>query len=307
MSTFWSIWISVIVLGVVLGCWWLLWATRKSQTTDLETDRTTGHSYDGIEEYDNPLPKWWFYLFTASCVFSLVYLLLYPGLGNFKGLLGWTSHGQWREEVQQAQHKYGPIFAKYGQTPIEQLAQNPDAIRMGQRLFVNNCSVCHGSAARGAVGFPNLTDNDWLYGGSPDKIVETITNGRQGQMPAKGLKPDMTDSQVDALVNYILSFSNRAKDPEAAKEGAQLFQQACAACHGQDAKGNQSVGSANLTDNIWLYGGDFATIKQTILHGRHGVMPAWGDTLGHDKIHIIASYVYSLSHDAEARAASQQQ
>ncbi|WP_097461155.1 cytochrome-c oxidase, cbb3-type subunit III [Mangrovitalea sediminis] len=296
MSTFWSIWVSVIVLGTILGCWWLLWATRRSQTTDTETDRTMGHSFDGIEEYDNPLPKWWFYLFTATVIFSLAYVVLYPTLGNFKGILGWTSHGQWEQEMVDAQHKYGPIFAKFGSTPIPELAKNPDAVKMGQRLFENNCAVCHGSTAHGNVGFPNLSDNDWLYGGTPDKIVETITGGRNGMMPAKGLMPNMTDEQVDELVNYVLSFSGREKDKAAAEKGKALFAQACAACHGPDAKGNQSIGSANLTDNIWLYGGDYHTIRLTILHGRQGQMPAWGDKLGKDRIHIIAAYVYSLSH-----------
>lgn len=296
MSTFWSIWVSVIVLGTILGCFWLLWATRRSQTTDTETDRTMGHSFDGIEEYDNPLPKWWFYLFTATVVFSLGYVLLYPALGNFPGLLHWTSHGQWEQEMVDAQHKYGPIFAKYGSTPIEELAKNPDAVKMGQRLFENNCAVCHGSTAHGNVGYPNLSDNDWLYGGTPEKIVETITNGRQGMMPAKGLMPNMSDAQVNDLVNYVLSFTGREKDKAAAAQGKALFAQACAACHGPDAKGNQSIGSANLTDSIWLYGGDYHTIQTTILHGRHGQMPAWGDKLGKDRIHIIAAFVYSLSH-----------
>ena len=159
MSTFWSIWISVITLGTVFGCWWLLYATRKGQTSDTETDRTTGHSYDGIEELDNPLPKWWFYLFLATCVFSLVYLVLYPGLGNFNGLLGWTQHNQWQEEQRVADARYGELYARFGDTPVEELYQNQEAMQMGQRLFANNCSVCHGSAGRGNIGFPNLTDD----------------------------------------------------------------------------------------------------------------------------------------------------
>ena len=299
LTTFWSIWVSVIVLGVIFGCWWLLWATRKNQTTDTETEQTMGHSFDGIEEYDNPLPKWWFYLFTGSVIFSLIYLVLYPGLGDFQGVLGWSSHGQWREEMKQAERKYGPIFAKYGSTPIKELVKNPDALQMGQRIFVNNCAVCHGSAGHGNVGFPNLTDNDWLYGGAPATIIQTITNGRHGQMPAHGLMPNMSDQQVDELVNYILSFTNRERSKEKAAEGAKLFQKACAACHGPDAKGNHAIGSANLTDSIWLYGGDYQTIKYTINHGRGGVMPAWGDKLSKDKIHIVAAYVYSLSHQED--------
>lgn len=295
MSTFWSIWISAIVLGTIFGCWWLLWATRKGQTTDTETDRTTGHSFDGIEEYDNPLPKWWFYLFIATCVFSLGYLALYPGLGNFKGLLGWTQYNQWEQEVQVAEAKYGEIYAQFGDTPIVELAQDEDAMKMGQRLFANNCAVCHGSAGTGSVGFPNLTDEDWLYGGEPDTILHTITQGRQGAMPAKGMMPSMNADQVDQVVNYVLSLSDRAEDAEAAKAGEQIFAQACAACHGQDAKGTQAMGAPNLTDGTWLYGSTYDQIKETVMYGRQNQMPAQAGRLSEDQIHILAAYVYSLS------------
>ncbi|SFM51085.1 cytochrome-c oxidase, cbb3-type subunit III [Marinobacter zhejiangensis] len=295
MSTFWSIWISAIVLGTIFGCVWLLWATRKSQTTDTETDRTTGHSYDGIEEYDNPLPKWWFYLFLATCVFSLVYLVLYPGLGSFKGVLGWTQHNQWEKEVEVADARYSEIYARYGDTPLEELALDEDAMKMGQRLFANNCSLCHGVAGRGSLGFPNLTDNDWLYGGTPDAILQTITNGRHGVMPAKGMMPNMSAEQTDQVVNYVLSFSDRAQDADAAAAGQAVFAQACAACHGADAKGNQAMGAPNLTDNVWLYGSTYDRIEETVLHGRQNQMPAQAGRLSEDQIHILGAYVYSLS------------
>ena len=297
MSTFWSIWISVIVLGTIFGCWWLLWATRKSQTTDSETEKTMGHSFDGIEEYDNPLPKWWFYLFIATCIFGLGYLALYPGLGNWQGLLNWSQEKQWEEEVQQAEARYSEIYAQYGNTPIPELAQNQDAMEMGQRLFANNCAVCHGSAARGSIGFPNLTDDAWLYGGDPDTILETLHNGRMGNMPAKGTMPGMTAQQVDQVVNYVLSFSGRAQDEEAAKAGEQVFAQACVACHGADGTGNQALGAPNLTDDAWLYGSTYEWIEETVLYGRQNEMPAQGDRLSDDQIHILASYVYSLSND----------
>lgn len=295
MSTFWSIWISVIVLGTVFGCWWLLWATRKHQTTDTETDRTTGHSFDGIEEYDNPLPKWWYYLFIATCVFALGYLALYPGLGNFKGLLGWTSYNQWESEMQQADAKYSELYAHYGDTPIVELAADTEAMKMGQRLFANNCAVCHGSAGRGSVGFPNLTDEDWLYGGEPDTIEQTVTGGRQGNMPAKGLMPNMSATQVNQVVNYVLSFSDRELDAAAAKAGEQVFAQACAGCHGADGTGNQGMGAPNLTDNVWLYGSTYSWIEETVLYGRQNQMPAQESRLSEDQIHILAAYVYSLS------------
>ncbi len=283
------------MLGTVFGCWWLLYAVRKGQTTDTETDRTTGHSFDGIEELDNPLPKWWFYLFVATCVFSLGYLALYPGLGNYEGLLGWTKENQWQAEVQQAEARYGELYAKYGDTPVVELAENEDALKMGQRLFANNCAVCHGSAGRGSLGFPNLTDDDWLYGGEPENILKTLHNGRNGAMPAMGLMPNMTPAQVDQVVNFVLSYSDRAKDAEAAEKGEQVFAQACAGCHGADGKGNQAVGAPNLTDNVWLYGSTYDWIKETVMNGRQNQMPAQGGRLSEDQIQILAAYVYSLS------------
>jgi cytochrome c oxidase cbb3-type subunit 3 len=231
----------------------------------------------------------------ATCVFSLGYLVLYPGLGNFKGVLGWTSQGQWEEEVQQAEARYGELYAQYGNTPVEELAGVEDAMKMGQRLFANNCAVCHGSAGRGAIGFPNLTDDAWLYGGTPDDILHTLNNGRQGMMPAKGTMPDMNAEQVDQVVNYVLSFSNRARDEEAAKAGEQVFAQGCASCHGADATGNQALGAPNLTDDAWLYGSTYDWIKETVLHGRQNQMPAQSDRLSQDQIQILAAYVYSLS------------
>ncbi|MCK0105349.1 cytochrome-c oxidase, cbb3-type subunit III [Marinobacter sp. S0848L] len=295
MSTFWSVWVIVLVLGTIFGCAWLLLATRKGQTNNTETENTTGHSYDGIEEYDNPLPKWWFYLFLGTCIFSLGYLALYPGLGNYEGLLGWTSTNQWEAEVQEADEKYGPIYAQFGETAIPELAQNEDAMKIGQRLFANNCSVCHGTAARGQVGFPNLTDDDWLWGGEPEQILHSIAQGRQGNMTPKGVMPNMTNEQVDQVVNYVLSFSGREKAAEAAEAGAAVFAQACTACHGADGTGMQAVGAPNLTDNIWLYGSTYEWIKETVVNGRQNQMPAQQGRLTDDQIHILAAYVYSLS------------
>lgn len=295
MSTFWSLWITVITLGTIFACWWLLWATRKGQSTDQETDRTTGHSFDGIEELDNPLPKWWFYLFIGTCIFSLGYLALYPGLGNFQGLLGWSQHSQWQDEVQLADAKYSEIYAQFGSVPVEELAENGEAMQMGQRLFANNCAVCHGSAARGAIGFPNLTDDAWLYGGEPETILYTLNNGRQGNMPAKGFMPAMTSVQVDQVVNYVLSFSGREKDQAAAEAGAQVFAQGCAGCHGADANGNPALGAPSLTDDAWLYGSTYDWIEETVLYGRQNNMPKQSDRLSSDQIQILAAYVYSLS------------
>jgi len=295
MTSFWSYWVSLIILGSIVGCLWLIYATRKSQTSDTETEKTMGHAFDGIEEYDNPMPKWWLHLFIATCIFGFAYALLYPTLGNFQGFLGWSSTGQWEDEIQEAEAQYGPIFEAFAARPIVELAKDEDAMKVGQRLFSNNCAVCHGSAGRGALGFPNLTDDDWLYGGEPETIKMTLINGRNGQMPAKGLNPNMTRDDIQDMTHYLLSFSGRSDDQAAAKRGEAMFQTACAACHGADAKGNKAVGAPNLTDNVWLYGGTPAKIKQTLLYGRAGVMPAQKDKLSEEKIHLLAAYVYSLS------------
>ncbi|KZY76612.1 cytochrome C oxidase Cbb3, partial [Oleiphilus sp. HI0068] len=247
MTSFWSVWVSVIIIGTLIGSTWLLVATRKSQTTDEETEQKMPHAFDGIEEYDNPLPKWWFHMFIGSVVFAFAYALLYPTLGNFQGFLGWSSTGQWEAEVAEADEKYTPIFKAYAAKPIEELAKDAEAMKVGQRLFANNCSVCHGSTGRGALGFPNLTDHDWLYGGSPDAIKTTLLYGRNGQMPAKGLNPAMSKTDIQNMTHYLLSFSGRSDDKAAVDAGAAMYQTACAACHGAEAKGNQAVGAPNLT------------------------------------------------------------
>jgi len=295
MSAFWSIWISVITLAVVFGVTWLLFATRKSEKFKETTEETVGHAFDGIEEYDNPLPKWWFNMFLITVVFSLGYLALYPGLGNFKGLLGWTSYNQWEKEMAHAEEVYAPVFAKYAALSIEELNQpgNETGLKMGQRMFANNCSVCHGVGGVGAYGFPNLTDNDWLYGGQPDTIVSTIVNGRQGGMPAWGAI--LGEDGIQDVTNYVLSLSGSEHDATAAERGQTQFNTLCAACHMPTGEGMQALGAPNLTDNIWLYGGSFEQIAHTLRVGRAGVMPAHKDLLSDDKIQLISAYVYSLS------------
>lgn len=296
MSAFWSAWVTVITLAVIFGCAWLLFATRKSEKFKETTDQTVGHVYDGIEEFDNPLPQWWFYLFVATVIFGLGYLMLYPGLGNFKGLLGWTSTNQWEAEMQHAEEVYRPVFAKYAALSIEDLQkpENEAGLKMGQRMFANNCSVCHGSAGTGAIGFPNLTDDDWLYGGDPATIKQTLINGRNGGMPAWG--DVLGEDGVRDVASYVMTLSGQeAVAGTDIANGEKQFQALCTACHGADAKGMHALGAPNLTDDIWLYGGSFNQVAHTIRVGRFGVMPAQKDLLSEDKIHLITAYVYSLS------------
>lgn len=296
MSAFWSAWVTVITLAVILGCTWLLLATRKSQPHQDTTEETLGHEFDGIEEYDNPLPKWWFQMFIGTVIFGLAYLALYPGLGTFQGLLGWSSTGQWEEEMQHAEETYKPVFAKYAALPVEELvanSENENGLKMGQRMFANNCSLCHGTAATGAYGFPNLTDADWLYGGDANTIKASISNGRSGSMPPWGAV--LGEEGVRDVTSYVLSLSGTEVDGEAAARGQTQFQALCTACHGADAKGLPILGAPNLTDDVWLYGGSFEKVAHSIRNGRNGVMPAHKDLLSDEKIHLITAYVYSLS------------
>ncbi len=296
MSPFWSAWISIITLAVIFGCTALLITIRKGQKYKDTTEETTGHVFDGIAELDNPLPSWWFKLFMGSVIFSLIYLLLYPGLGNFKGLLNWTSTNQYQTEIQHADNTYAPIFAKYAAIPIGELLkpENRAGLLMGQRMYANNCSVCHGTAATGAYGFPNLTDSDWLYGGSPDAIKHSIVSGRVGAMPAWGSV--LGEAGVRDMASYVLSLSGAdGIDSQAIARAEPQFQALCIACHGADGKGTQALGAPNLTDDIWLYGGSFERIAHTLRIGRAGVMPAHKDLLSDNKINLISGYVYSLS------------
>ncbi len=293
MTDFWSGYIIAIVVLNIAGCAALLMWTRKMDSTGMPADGTTGHEYDGIREYNNPLPRWWLYLFWITLVFSVAYLLLYPGLGKFAGTLGWTSEGEVRQDEKAYQQQYGAIYAQYAQVPIEQLAQDERAMQIGGRLFANNCSTCHGTDAHGARGFPNLTDADWLYGGAPERIVETISNGRNGMMPA--WQASLGDAGVKQVANHVLALSGRKANRELAAAGEKLFASNCAGCHGADGSGNPLLGAPNLADNVWLYGGSEASLLKTIGEGRNGHMPAQGEILGDERVHLLAAYVWSLS------------
>ncbi|AHG40274.1 cytochrome CBB3 [Pseudomonas syringae CC1557] len=316
MSTFWSLYVTVLTLGTLIAILWLLLSTRKGQRNE-STEEKVGHSFDGIEEYDNPLPGWWFKLFIATLVFALGYLVLYPGLGNWQGLLpgyeyrdketkvqfsdgqqGWTSVHEWEREVATAEARYGPLFAKYASMPVEDVAKDPQALKIGARLFASNCSVCHGSDARGAYGFPNLTDADWRWGGDAKAIKDSIMGGRNGVMPALG--GALGEQGVRDVAAYVLTQLNARPLPEGVNAdpaaGQKTFSTLCAACHGPEGKGMPLLGAPDLTHpRAFIYGSSFAQLQQTIRDGRQGQMPAQQALLGNDRVHILAAYVYSLS------------
>ncbi|AYN17142.1 cytochrome-c oxidase, cbb3-type subunit III [Pseudomonas monteilii] len=307
MTTFWSTYISVLTIGSLIGLTWLLLATRKGESKNT-TDQTMGHSFDGIEEYDNPLPKWWFWLFVGTLVFSVGYLILYPGLGNWKGILpgyenGWTGANEWQKEMDKADARFGPIFAKYAAMPVEEVAKDPQALKMGGRLFASNCSVCHGSDAKGAFGFPNLTDKDWRWGGDAETIKASIMNGRHGVMPAWA--EVIGEQGVADVAAFVLTSMDGRSLPEGAKadpaKGKEIFAGNCVACHGPEGKGTPAMGAPDLTHpQAFIYGSSFAQLQQTIRYGRQGQMPAQAEIQGNDKVHLLAAYVYSLSQDGAA-------
>ena len=305
-SNFWDYYVGILSLLSIIGCAVFLKSQSKRRVmvkAGGETD-TTGHVWDGdLREYHNPMPRWWIILFYATIVFALGYLILFPGLGSqYKGSLKWTSAQQHNDEIKSAEAVYGPLFAAFLQKPIPAVAADRRGREMGERIFLNNCAQCHGSDARGSRGFPNLADAEWLYGGDPDSIKTTITEGRHGTMPpmaaAVGLADDVTD-----VAHYVLSLSDSAHDSVRAVRGKSKFV-ACAACHGPEGKGNPQLGAPDLTNKIWLYGGSVTTITETITKGRQGAMPAWKGVLSEAEIHLVAAYVYSLTHAGDAAAAA---
>ena len=311
MSSFWSVYITLLTLGSLVALFALLFATRRGESPGT-TDKTMGHAFDGIEEYDNPLPKWWFMLFLGTLIFALVYLALYPGLGNWKGVLpgyedGWTQVNQWQREMDKAHLQYGPIYAKFAAMPIEDVAKDEQALKMGGRLFASNCSVCHGSDAKGAYGFPNLSDREWRWGGEPASIKTTILAGRTGIMPPQGAM--IGDEGVRDVAAFVLTkLAGRPLPEDAAANvdaGEKIFSTTCFACHGADGKGTAALGAPNLTNpSAFIYGSSLAQLQQTIRYGRTGHMPAQEDFLGNDKAHLLAAYVYSLSQQVEEDTAS---
>ena len=332
LSDFWSTWVVVLTLGNILFIMWLVWWTKKIPAGDAKSEaETTGHEWDGLRELNNPLPRWWLYMFYLTFIFGFGYMYLWPMLGNYQGALTvevdgekapWTAQREWAAEIEQADKQYAPVFTRLTKNEdgswkdLKAVAADPDAHKVGQRLFTNYCSVCHGTTAMGATHFPNLTDSDWLFGGEPETIKETIMYGRGGIMP--GFEGILSDDDISAVADHILSFSGRgegavdkavdmAKDVAAAAmsvagvsndAGAEAFLTNCSGCHMPDGSGMQMLGAANLSDNTWVHGRSKTAIMHNIKKGFDGNwnrMPAFNEFLGEDKVHVLSAYIWSLS------------
>ena len=300
LSGAWSIYIAAATILSLLACLVLLLiASRRRVMAD---DNTTGHVWDeDLRELNNPLPRWWMGLFVITVVFSAVYLVFYPGLGSHPGSLKWSSAGQLAAETAKAGAALKPVYARFASMSAEDLVRDPQAMGIGERLYLNHCAACHGSDARGSKGFPNLTDRDWLWGGTHEAIKESITRGRVGVMPAMAAALG-SPQDVRNVAQYVLSLSGSAHDSVAAGLGKPKFG-VCAGCHGADGKGNTALGAPNLGDKVWLHGWGEQAIVSIVTAGKHNVMPAFGERLSPEQVHVLAGYVMSLSQPATAVAA----
>jgi cytochrome c oxidase cbb3-type subunit 3 len=300
-TPFWSWYIIVLTVVSLVGVALFLMAQRTRRLAPGEKAEEMEHKWDGdLVELNNPLPSWWVNLFWITLIFAAVYLVLFPGLGSFKGVLNWTSFGEYDKEIEKAKAKYDPIFNQFMGQPVEQVAASAEARDMGQRLFLTYCAQCHGSDAAGSLGFPNLTDKDWLYGGDAESIKASIANGRMGVMPALGAV--LGEDGTRQVAHYVLSLSGSKHDAGLASAGKPLFEANCAACHMPDGTGMTALGAPNLTDKVWLYGGSESAIMESINKGRAGNMPAQLQALGEAKVHLLAAYVWGLGGGMAAAA-----
>ncbi len=295
-SPFWEWFIFIpTLLGIIGIIALILWMSTDTPDTRAEGEeaKSMGHNWDGLEELNNPLPKWWLYLFYITIYFAVAYLVLFPGSGIYDGVLKWSSAGRYADEIKQFDKKLKPLFDKYKAMPIKELAQHKQGMRTARRIFNNNCTICHASDAGGARGYPSLKDRAWLWGGTPAKIKQSITNGRNGNMPAweKVIKKD----GVKQVAAYVASLSHPMANRTLVAAGKKIYNTNCLACHGATGKGNKFLGAPNLTDKAWLYGGTLRTIRKSIAYGRKGKMPAHKTLLSPAKIHLLTAYVYSLS------------
>ncbi|VFR32275.1 Cytochrome c oxidase subunit CcoP [plant metagenome] len=304
VNGFLGYYIAVIALGGIAWCLWLLfsqraWLARRPPGQDGEE---MGHVWDGdLRELNNPVPRWWTWMYLLLCLVGLGYLALYPGLGTYQGLLGYTTAQEVQKDAEAHAAKVAPLYARYASMDVPAIAADAGAIDMGQRLFLNTCAQCHGSDAKGSPSFPNLTDRDWLYGGEPDTIIASITNGRHGMMPPH--KEMLSASDATDIAHYVRSLSGLAHDQIRVIRGKRGYEGTCAACHGADGKGNPMLGAPNLTDDVWLYGSSERTIVQTIMEGRENRMPAHDKVLTPEQIRIVAAWVWRQSNDPSAAQA----
>jgi cytochrome c oxidase cbb3-type subunit 3 len=296
MPAFWHWFVVALTILFIIWCIWLVSWSAKQGPKDVADDDLVGHKWDGdLEEWNNPAPKWWLYLYFITIAWGIGFLIAMPGLGTFDGLLGWSQESQYEAEMEQAAATYEPIYERFASMDFAALTENEEALSLGKSLYASYCTTCHGSDARGASGFPNLTDDDWQWGSSEQDLLMTIGNGRSAAMPV--LTAAMGgETGIDNMVKYVQSLSGGEMD--AGAQAAQpMFAALCSACHGMDGKGNKLLGAPNLTDDTWLYGGSAEAIRETLVQGRNGMMPAQGDILGPNRTKILAAYVRSLSQD----------
>ena len=307
MSAGWSLYVIALIVLNIGGCVWLLWWTGKRRPGDpAPTD--TSHVWDGdITEYNQPMPRWWINLFYITIVFGVGYLIYYPGFGSFVGTSRWTSAGEHDADKAIQDRKLEATFSPYAGQPINVLASDPNAVKLGRSIFSNTCATCHGSSAQGAIGFPNLSDKIWHWGGSPDRVLQSVLDGREGVMPPWG--PVLTGMGGEHAVEYVTAYVRTLSNPDTslqndymAAQGKPLYDGVCVACHGPAGKGNIELGAPNLTDGYWLYGDSNESLHKTITEGRHGVMPAHRLLLGETRSRLAAAYVWSLSNPPDKLA-----
>lgn len=293
VNNFWSVYVAGITIVGIVACLVLLIITARKKVVS-DGDNTTGHVWDeDLRELNNPMPRWWIWMFVITIVFSLLYLLAYPGLGAYAGKMQWSQVGAYEAEVEKAKAELEPMYARFTAMSTEDVAKDGQAMAIGERLFMNNCAQCHGSDARGGKSFPNLTDADWLHGGAPENIKQTITQGRMSMMPPQA-EVVGTAEDVRNLAHYVLSLSNSPHGSLKASLGKSKFT-ACAACHGTDGKGNTLLGAPNLTDDIWLHGWGEKAIVDIITNGKMNEMPAQDKKLTPAQIDVLTAYVWGLS------------
>jgi len=303
-NSFWGYYIAIIAVGGIIWCLWLLFSQRKwliNKNPGVVED--TGHVWDGdLRELNNPVPRWWTYMYMMMCVVGLGYLVLYPGLGAYQGILGYTTAIEVKDDQTKLNEEVKPVYARFAAMSIPEIAADPDARVIGQRLFLNNCAQCHGSDARGAISFPNLAQGDSMYGRTPEALQTSIAKGRNGVMPP--MSATVNPKIAGEIAQYVRSMSGLAHDQIRVIPGKREYLNNCAACHGADGKGNKALGSPNLTDDVWLYGSAEASIVQTILNGRNNRMPAQEHVLTPEQIRLLTAWVWGLSGGKDVTASA---